>query len=195
MQGELLYDGKWRTRIGAFIARPLVILACLEMGCGPGSTMEVPTNPVKLPVPFHAEGKHHRLDVVIGSAEVEPMETAILSLKDSVRIEVERLDGKNLATVRAKSGFSLQPYQEVSLRGFIWECEDGSEITGEELVWKRKTAPPIHIPGEFEITTSQGLVHGEDLRGDLFLRQYEIMHVKGVVYWDEIAGDSITEPQ
>lgn len=164
-------------------------------GCEDSNQVEAPSHPVNLPISFHAEGKHHRLDIVIGSAAVAPKESAALSLKDSVRIDLVRPDGRAWARVRAKSGQSLRPYKQVTLYQFLWETEDSTEITGESLIWDRDAALPVHAPGEVELITAEGLIMGEDLRGDLLLRRFEIQRVLSVVRWDDVAGDSLHSPQ
>ena len=195
MEGERLKSPFLRTLIWRRNAWLWLLTLTLAMGCGEKSKMHMPISNKKSPITFRAAGPHHRLDITIGSADVAPEESGALSMKDSIRIDLVRPDGKTLAHVIAKSGQSLQPYKQVTLSQFLWETEDSTQITGESLIWDREAALPIHAQGDVELITSEGLVMGEDLQGDLLLRQFEIQRVISVMRWDDVAGDTIQTPQ
>lgn len=195
MEGEQLNSSDLHSsRILHQACLGLLILV-FGLGCERQSKVDMSAPHKKSPISYHAEGKHHRLGVVIGGAEVNTLEGNALDLKDSIRIDILRPDNRPWARIRANSGISLPPYDEAILHEFIWETEDGTEISGTQFTWTKGKEFPIQIPGEVELATDEGLVLGEGLKGDLLLRRYEIQKVTGVVNWDELAGDSLQSPQ
>lgn len=142
---------------------------------------------------YKSTAESFNLKVEIGSVKLEDIETSSrYFFQDSIRIEVDLPQKKSHVLVRAKSGGSKSPFSEVILAGCLWECEDGTEIETDTLIWDRNSAEyPIQMPFDVQIVSPRQIITGTSLGGDLLLQGFSIDRVLGVVNLDSLGGNML----
>lgn len=141
------------------------------------------------PIFWHSSLDSLELNVEIGRLlKTGPDSAATIHFLDSIVLVANDKHGKRLVHFKSLGGVTGPPYDFISFRDFLWECEDSSQIEGSNLFWRNSAQPSIEVKGELQVVTKTGLVTGEYLLGDMLMRHYEIGKVFTAVRWDELAG-------
>lgn len=183
-------DCKYGFEAYGQVAIGLLIAFCLQ-ACTAGT----PAPPQE--TPKHPSALQHAvleptfsIRIAIGNVVGNGPRTQRLEFHDSLRVEVRDSLGKPLALLRAKSGVTDAPFKEVYLDGCLWECEDGTQIEAQQIVWIcEDKETPIFMPGEIKVITSREMLTGAGLRGDLLVSGFVIHHIESIVRWDHLRHD------
>lgn len=175
------------SRVGCLLALlALVLVACQKNA---DSKAEAGKPAGSGPIFWHSSLDSLELNVEIGRLLMTgPDSTATIHFLDSIVLVANDKHGKRLVHFKSLGGVTGPPYDFISVRDFLWECEDSSQIEGSNLFWRNSAQPSIEVKGELQVVTNIGLITGEYLSGDMLLRQYEIGKVFTAVGWDELAG-------
>ncbi len=182
-------SSKFISRAGCLLALlALVLVACQKKAdskAGAGN----PTSAGTGQIVWHSSLDSLELNVEIGRLLMTgPDSAATIHFLDSIVLVANDKHGKRLAHFKSREGVTAPPYDLISFRDFLWECEDSSQIEGSDLFWHNTAQPGIEVEGELQVVTKTGLITGEYLLGDMLMRHYEIGKVFTAVHWDELAG-------
>ena len=163
----------------------LILSGCDKLKSDPGTQ----TNSANGHIIWHSASEKLELTVEIGKlVQTGPDSAGTFHFADSIVVTAKDRNGKLLAHFRSREGQTTAPFELVTFRDFLWECEDSSQIEGSDLFWHNTAQPGIEVEGELQVVTKTGLITGEYLLGDMLMRHYEIGKVFTAVRWDELAG-------
>jgi hypothetical protein len=107
-----------------------------------------------------------------------------IRLEESFDLNMEDLDDRTLLRVSADNGFTVYPFEEITLNNVLVQLADSIEIESDALIWKRQPAYrefPFSMPNAVRILTPTKMYMGEDLAGDPLFMHYQLRNVTGLV--------------